>query len=253
MNQTTDEGINVMKNIKKLELLHEGKAKKIYKTSKSKYYIQEFKDSATAFDGTKKDTIASKGIVNNNISSTIFKLLEQKGIKTHFVAQMDDRQMLIKPVEIIKTEVVVRNTAAGSLVRRLGFTEGKMLEPPIVEFYLKDDSLHDPLINDDHAIQLGLASSKELKFMRKSALRINDILSAFFLTINLKLVDFKLEFGRHGKKILLADEISPDTCRLWDAATGEKLDKDRFRFDLGNVEDAYREVLKRVTGKELQK
>lgn len=241
-----------MKRVKKLELLHEGKAKRVYKTSTSKYYIQEFKDSATAFDGTKKDTIASKGIINNNVSSTIFKILESKGIKTHFVEQIDDRQMLIKPVQIIMTEVVARNIAAGSLVRRLGFTEGKLLEPPIIEFYLKDDSLHDPLINDYHAIHLGLASQKELDYMRRSALKINELLKEFFLSINLKLVDFKLEFGRHGKKILLADEISPDTCRLWDATTGEKLDKDRFRFDLGNVEGAYQEILKRVTGRELQ-
>jgi phosphoribosylaminoimidazole-succinocarboxamide synthase len=241
-----------MKNIRKRELLHEGKAKKVFRTSRKSFYIQEFKDSATAFDGTKKDTIQSKGIVNNNISSAIFKLLEAKGIRTHFVEQIDDRQMLIKPVEIIKTEVVARNVAAGSLVRRLGFTEGKILEPPIIEFYLKDDSLHDPLITDDHAIHLGLATKKELNFMRNSTLHINDILKEFFLSINLTLVDFKLEFGRHGKKILLADEISPDTCRLWDAKTGEKLDKDRFRFDLGNVEDAYREVFRRVTGKEIQ-
>ena len=240
-----------MKKIEKGELLHEGKAKKVFKTSKPDLYIQEFKDSATAFDGTKRDTISSKGVVNNHISSTLFKLLESRGIKTHFVKQIDDRTMLIKALQILMIEVVVRNIAAGSLVRRLGFTEGKVLEPPIVEFYLKDDALHDPLINDEHAIQLGLASVSELKTLRKNALKINDILREFFLTANLKLVDFKLEFGRHKGKILLGDEISPDTCRLWDVETGKKLDKDRFRFDLGDVEGAYQEVFKRVTGKNL--
>jgi phosphoribosylaminoimidazole-succinocarboxamide synthase len=239
-----------MSAIQKGDLLHEGKAKKVFLTSDPDLVIQEFKDSATAFDGTKKDTISSKGIVNNSISCAMFKILESKGIKTHLVEKLDDRNMLVKRLDIMMVEVIARNIAAGSLVRRLGFTEGQILDPPIVEFFLKDDALHDPLINDEHAVHLKLASMDELNHIREKAREINEIMKEYFLTLNLKLVDFKLEFGRHKGEILLGDEISPDTCRLWDVETGKKLDKDRFRFDLGDVEGAYQEVLKRVVGQE---
>lgn len=239
-----------MADIKKGELIHEGKAKKVFLTSNPDLVIQEFKDSATAFDGTKKDTILSKGIVNNSISCVMFKILESKGIKTHLVEKLDDRNMLIKHLKIMLVEVIVRNVAAGSLCRRFGFPEGQILDPPIVEFSLKDDALHDPLMNDEHAVHLGLATIDELNYIRTKAREINEIMKEYFLTLNLKLVDFKLEFGHHKGEILLGDEISPDTCRLWDVETGKKLDKDRFRFDLGDVEGAYQEVLKRVTGEE---
>lgn len=237
-----------MVKIEKGELVHEGKAKKVFRTDNPDLFIQEFKDDATAFDGIKKDTIHSKGIVNNNISCVIFKLLETKGIKTHLVEQIDERSMLVKALDIIMVEVVVRNVAAGSLVKRLGFKEGQKLEPPIVEFFLKDDALHDPLINDEHAIHLALATRDELDLLRKQGQQVNELLREYFRTLNLDLVDFKLEFGRHKDEILLGDEISPDTCRLWDIETGKKMDKDRFRFDLGDVEETYQEVLKRIKG-----
>jgi phosphoribosylaminoimidazole-succinocarboxamide synthase len=237
-----------MAGIAKGELLHEGKAKKVFKTNNPDLYIQEFKDSATAFDGTKKDTIQSKGIVNNAISCALFRMLESKGIRTHLVEQIDERAMLVKSLQILMVEVVVRNVAAGSLCRRLGFKEGQVLDPPMVEFFLKNDELHDPLINDEHAIHLNLATQDELNFIRQKAREINKLLIEYFLTLNLKLIDFKLEFGRHKGEILLGDEISPDTCRLWDVTTGRKMDKDRFRFDLGDVEETYQEVLKRVKG-----
>jgi phosphoribosylaminoimidazole-succinocarboxamide synthase len=230
------------------ELLHEGKAKRVFLTDQKDRYIQEFKNDATAFDGTKKGTIEGKGSVNCQVSTRMFKLLESKGVTTHFVDILSDNEMSILPVKIIKVEVVVRNIAAGSLVKVRGFKEGTKLDPTIVEWYLKDDSLHDPLLNDDHVYALGLADSHELAGLKKDALKINDILGEFFGSIGINLVDFKLEFGRRpDKKIILADEISPDTCRLWDKKTGMKLDKDRFRFDLGNVEDAYQEILKRTS------
>ena len=240
-----------MTDIVKGDLLHEGKAKKVFLTSDPDMVIQEFKDSATAFDGLKKDTIASKGIVNNAISCAMFNLLESKKIRTHLVEKLSDREMLVKRLDIMMVEVVVRNVATGSLVKRLGFEDGHVLDPPLVEFFLKDDSLHDPLINDEHALHLKLASIGELNLIRGLGREINKILTEYFLTLNLRLIDFKLEFGRHKKDILLGDEISPDTCRLWDVETGKKLDKDRFRFDLGDVEGAYQEVLKRVTGGEI--
>jgi len=230
------------------ELLHEGKAKKVFKTSDPELYIQEFKDAATAFDGTKKGTITGKGSVNCTVSSRLFKMLENWGVKTHFVDVLGENEMLIKAVEIIPIEVIVRNIAAGSLVRRYAFVESTKLEPPIIEFGLKDDDLHDPLMNDDHVLALGIATTAELAFLRRQANIINDALREFFSGIGIDLVDFKLEFGRlPGGDIILADEISPDTCRLWDKETGEKLDKDRFRFDLGNVESAYNEILKRTS------
>lgn len=229
------------------ELLHEGKAKKVFNTDREDLYIQEFKNDATAFDGTKKGTIEGKGSVNCQVSSRMFKLLESRGVKTHFVDLLTENAMAIRPVKIILVEVVVRNIAAGSLVRARGFTEGTRLDPTIIEWYLKNDSLHDPLINDYHIFAMELATPDELAFLRSEALKINDILREFFASIGIDLVDFKLEFGRRPDgSIILADEISPDTCRLWDIETGKKLDKDRFRFDLGNVEDAYREILKRT-------
>lgn len=229
------------------QLLHEGKAKRVYATDNPDLYIQEFKDSATAFDGTKKGTIGGKGAVNCQVSARLFRMLEEWGVKTHFVSLLSSNEMVILPVKIIPIEVVVRNIAAGSLVRRLGFQEGRRFNTPIVEFYLKNDELHDPLMNDDHILAMELATLAELSFLRREAHKINDALIGFFAQAGIDLVDFKLEFGRRPDgSIILADEISPDTCRLWDKSTGEKLDKDRFRFDLGNVEEAYQEILSRV-------
>ena len=233
--------------MEKGKLLYEGKAKKVYETNDPDLFIQEFKDDATAFDATKRGTIRDKGIINNKISKILFNLLESKGIETHFVEQLDDRQMLIKRVEIIPLEVTIRNTVAGGMARLLNLKEGMALKEPVLEYHYKEDSLHDPLINDYHARALGMATDEELEFIRKRSFEINNILKSFFEHKNLDLVDFKLEFGRHKGKILLADEISPDTCRLWDKETQKKLDKDRFRRDLGGVEDAYQEVLKRIT------
>ena len=230
----------------KTKLLHEGKAKKVFLTDNSDLIIQEFKDDATAFNNKKKGTISNKGIVNNAISCKLFTYLTGNGIPTHFVEKLSDRDMLCKYLEIIMVEVVVRNVAAGSLVRRYGFEEGTKLEEPIIELYLKDDDLDDPLMNESHAVALGLASYEELEVLKEQAAKINALMKSFFAERKLNLVDFKLEFGRHKGEILLGDEISPDTCRFWDLDTGEKMDKDRFRFDLGGVEDAYSEVEKRV-------
>ncbi len=232
--------------MKKTTQLYEGKAKKVFLTDDADLVIQEFKDDATAFNNKKKGSIAEKGVVNNAISSKLFTLLEAKGIRTHFVEKLSDREMLCRYLDIIKVEVVVRNIAAGSLVKRYGFSEGTVLEMPIVEFYLKDDDLDDPLMNEAHAVALGVATLEELAFLKNRAEAINVLLKTFFAERKLKLVDFKLEFGRHNNEILLGDEISPDTCRFWDLETNEKMDKDRFRFDLGGVEDAYSEVQKRV-------
>ena len=226
--------------------LYEGKAKKVFLTDDSNLVIQEFKDDATAFNNKKKGTIAEKGIVNNAISCKLFTMLEENGIRTHLVEKLSDREMLCWRLDIIKVEVVVRNIAAGSLVKRYGFAEGTVLERPIVEFYLKDDDLDDPLMNESHAVALGVATLEELAVLKQRAEAINVVLRKFFAERKLKLVDFKLEFGRHNNEILLGDEISPDTCRFWDLETNEKMDKDRFRFDLGSVEDAYSEVQRRV-------
>jgi len=237
--------------VQRAELFHEGKAKRVYRTNEPDLYIQEFKDSATAFDGTKKSTIEGKGSVNCRVSAVLFEMLEKWGVETHYVELINDREMVIKPVKIILVEVVVRNVAAGSLVRHRGFTEGKILEPPIIEFYLKEDALHDPLINDDHIYAMGFMDSGEVAYIRRQANNINDALREFFGGIGIDLVDFKLEFGRRPDgSIILADEISPDTCRLWDKDTGKKLDKDRFRFDLGDVEGAYQEILQRTGASE---
>ena len=235
-------------DIQKLEQLHEGKAKKVYKTSDPDLYWIDYKDDATAFDGKKKGTIINKGILNNRISVHFFNLLENSGIVTHLVEQVNDREQIVKAVDIIMVEVVVRNIAAGSLSKRIGLPEGTMLPKTVVEFYYKDDALGDPLINDYHIQVLELATPQQLQTMSEMALKINDILRKHLKDKKIDLIDFKLEFGTHKGQVILADEISPDTCRFWDVETGEKLDKDRFRRDMGNVEDAYKEVLKRLTG-----
>ena len=232
--------------MKKTTQLYEGKAKKVFLTEDSAMVIQEFKDDATAFNNKKKGTIADKGVVNNAISCKLFTLLEKEGIRTHLVEKLSERDMLCRHLDIIKVEVVVRNIAAGSLVKRYGFAEGTVLEKPIVELYLKDDDLDDPLMNESHAVALGVATLDELAVLKSRAEAVNAVLKKFFAERKLKLVDFKLEFGRHNGEILLGDEISPDTCRFWDLETNEKMDKDRFRFDLGGVEDAYSEVQRRV-------
>ena len=232
--------------MKKGKLLYEGKAKRVYETDNKDLLIQQFKDDATAFDATKRGTIVNKGVINNEISRILFELLESKGIETHFVKQLDDRNMLMKRVEIIPLEVTIRNVVAGGMAKLLALEEGIVLDEPVLEYHYKKDELHDPLINDYHAKAMKLATDEELDFIKQRSFEINNILKSFFDHKGLDLVDFKLEFGRHKGKILLADEISPDTCRFWDKKTKKKLDKDRFRRDLGNVEDAYQEVLKRI-------
>jgi len=232
--------------MKRLEKLYEGKAKIIYATDDPDLYIQYFKDEASAFDGKKKGVIHHKGILNNKISSRIFAYLEDRGIKTHFVDRPSDREMVVKKLDIIPVEVVVRNVAAGSLSKRMGVPEGAPLAETIVEFYYKSDELGDPMINEYHARAFGLATTAQLGVMEEEALKVNTILVDFFKTRGLILVDFKLEFGTHKGEILLGDEITPDGCRLWDLATREKMDKDRFRRDLGGVEKAYEEVLVKV-------
>lgn len=228
-------------------LIYEGKAKKIFSTDNPDVFLQQFKDDATAFNGLKKDKIPHKGELNNQISSAIFKYLVQNDIPTHFIKQVSDTEMLVKKVTIIKVEVVCRNIAAGSLVKKFGFTEGTLLEEPIVEYYLKSDELGDPLFTEAHIFALKLADAFELDTIKKMTLRINELLKKFFAEKRIKLVDFKLEFGKNKSgNIILADEISPDTCRLWDSKTNKKLDKDRFRFDLGEVEEAYLEIKNRI-------
>jgi len=236
------------KNYKKGKLLYEGKAKRLYVIPRHPDLLwQEFKDDATAFDAIKRGTIVNKGRINNQLTAYIFTFLGKAGIKNHFVELISENEMIVKKVKIIKIEVVGRNIAAGSLLKKTNFKEGQVLKNPIIEFYYKEDALHDPLINDSHAKAMKLATQKELDYLRRMAEKINSMLVPFFRKRGLKLVDFKLEFGRDGKgNILLADEISPDTCRLWDVKTNEKLDKDRFRFDLGNVEESYAEVISRV-------
>ncbi len=227
--------------------LHEGKAKIVWDAGDGTYVV-EYKDDATAFDGKKKGQIRDKGRCNNLISAALFELLEREGIPTHYVRTLSDREMVATPVEIIQVEVVVRNVAAGSLAKRLGLDEGTPVSPPVLELYYKSDPLGDPMINRYHIKSLGLATEAEMDRIEALALRVNDILTRAMADCDLRLIDFKLEFGRaRDGRILLADEISPDTCRFWDVATGEKLDKDRFRRDMGGVEDAYEEVLRRVT------
>lgn len=233
--------------VKKKKKLYEGKAKIVYETDNEDLLIQEFKDDATAFDGEKKGKIKAKGSVNNQVSAHLFTYLENYHIPTHFVGQLSDNSMVINRLQMIPVEVVMRNIATGSLVKRFGVEEGKELEHPILEFYLKDDEKHDPMINEDHVVAFGHANEDEIRLIKRYTMKINAVLKSFFHRRNMLLVDFKLEFGR-GKngKIKLGDEISPDTCRFWDIESGEKMDKDRFRHDLGNVEEAYQEVLSRV-------
>jgi len=235
--------------MEKLEQLYEGKAKRVFNTSEPETYWIEYKDDATAFNGGKKAQIAGKGTLNNEISAIFLSLLKEKGVDNHFIKKISATEQLVQQVEIIPIEVVVRNIAAGSLAKRLGWDEGKELPKTIVEFYYKNDELGDPIINNDHIDILGLTSEKELVEIRKHALKINEILREFLQNKNIILVDFKLEFGKTpAGTILLADEISPDTCRFWDADTMKKLDKDRFRRDLGSVEEAYQEILRRIGG-----
>lgn len=233
--------------MKKFEQLYEGKAKKVFATDDPDLFIVDYKDSATAFNGLKKGTIEDKGVYNNKISTIFFKLLEERGVPTHFVEQLSDREMLVKGLKIIPLEVVVRNVAAGSLAKRLGIEEGTAMASTVVETYYKSDELGDPLINRYHIRAIGLAADEEVDRLEALALQVNDILREFLVPRGLDLIDFKLEFGLHKGKVLLGDEISPDTCRFWDTQTKEKLDKDRFRRDLGNVEEAYREVLRRIS------
>lgn len=229
-------------------LIYEGKAKKVFEGDAPDRVIQYFKDDATAFNAQKRGTIPGKGVVNNRVSERLFRLLEAGGVPTHFLDRLSDREMLAKRVTIIPLEVVVRNRVAGSLAKRLGLEEGPPITPPLVELYYKNDALGDPLITDDHVRLLNLADPAGLAEIRRLALKINDLLAPFFHERGMSLVDFKLEFGRHHGAIVLADEISPDTCRFWDRQTGESMDKDRFRKDLGRIEEAYQEVLRRVCG-----
>jgi len=227
-------------------LIYEGKAKKLFETDNADRLIHYFKDDATAFNAQKKGTIVEKGIVNNKISERLFRLLEAGGVPTHFVERLSDREMLTKKVRIVPIEVVVRNIIAGSLAKRLGLKEGEAITPPIVEFYYKNDALGDPLITEEHIRLMKLAEPAVLNQIKAWALRTNALLAPFFAERGLILVDFKLEFGLHNGKLVLADEISPDTCRFWDQKTKESMDKDRFRKDLGKIEEAYQEVLRRV-------
>lgn len=226
--------------------LYEGKAKKVYTTDDPDLLIVDYKDDATAFNGEKKGQIAGKGSINNRMSNIIFEMLEEKGIPTHLIKQLSERQTLVKAVKILPLEVIVRNVSAGSFAKRYGVEEGKQFASPSFEISYKNDDLGDPLMCEDHATALGLATKEDLTILRKYAFAINDVLKEFFLEKGLKLIDFKVEFGTYKGEIILADEISPDTCRLWDVKTNEKMDKDRFRRDLGNVEEAYQEVLERI-------
>ena len=228
--------------MEKLEQLYEGKAKKVFKTDDKDYLIVSYKDDATAFNGLKKGTIMGKGVINNLMSNQLFQYLAENGIETHYVKTLNDRETVVKAVEIVPLEVIVRNVAAGSFSKRLGVEEGVVFEQPTVEFSYKNDDLGDPLINDSFAIALKLATQDEIDKIKSMALKVNELLKAYFLENNIKLIDFKLEFGRFHGDIILADEISPDTCRLWDKETNTKLDKDRFRRDMGDVEGAYLEV-----------
>lgn len=235
--------------MEKREMLYEGKAKKIYATDDKNKVVVYYKDDATAFNGEKKGQIEEKGVMNNAITSALFELLEANGVKTHFEKKLSDREQLCKKVEIVPLEVIVRNVAAGSMAKRYGIEEGMELKTTVLELSYKNDDLGDPLINDYHAVGIGLATFEELEKIYAIARKVNDTLKAFFLEQGIKLIDFKIEVGRYNGEIILADEISPDTCRFWDAKTNEKLDKDRFRRDLGNVKEAYIEILKRISGK----
>jgi len=233
--------------VNRLEQIYEGKAKKVYRTDNPDYYWVEYKDDATAFNGLKKGTITGKGSLNNRISAYFFRMLAQNGIDSHFVEEKSDTEMVVKALQIILVEVVVRNIAAGNLAKRLGLEEGTPLPKTVVEYYYKSDELGDPMINDDHIQALNLATPEQMAKIKAIALRINDVMVKHLDERDMELVDFKLEFGLHKGEVLLGDEISPDTCRIWDKQTKEKMDKDRFRRDLGNVEEAYQEVYRRLT------
>jgi phosphoribosylaminoimidazole-succinocarboxamide synthase len=234
--------------LQKREQLYEGKAKKVYATDDPDLVIVSYKDDATAFNGLKRGTIVGKGVVNNAVSNHLFKLLESKGVPTHFVEQLGERDTAVKKVQIVPVEVIVRNIAAGSLSKRLGIPEGTKMACTVLEYCYKNDELGDPMINDWHIAAMGLATPEEMRKIAEYSFRVNDVLSAYLKESNIELIDFKLEFGRFHGEILLADEISPDTCRFWDSKTGRKLDKDRFRRDLGDVEEAYQEILQRLMG-----
>ena len=233
--------------VEKRKLLYEGKAKRVYATDVEGVYIQEFKDDATAFDGAKKGTIGRKGEINNQMSAKLFKLLEAHRIPTHFIETVNEREMAIRALKMFKVEAIMRNVAAGSLVRNYGFTKGQRFERAIFEFHLKDDQFHDPLMNNEHVVAMGLATLEEIRIIESRARHINQVLVAFFDAVGIDLVDFKIEFGKGPDgEIYVADEISPDACRFWDKKTGESVDKDRFRFDMGNVEEAYSDIFQRV-------
>jgi len=234
------------KRMEKLQQIYEGKAKKVFATDNSNLCIVDYKDDATAFNGLKKGTIVGKGVVNNTMSNYLFQLLEKNGIPTHFVKQLSPRETLVKHVKIVPLEVIIRNKAAGSMAKRLGLEEGTVLNCPVLEFSYKDDTLGDPMVNEYHILAAGFATQSDIDTITKMAFKVNDVLKAFFAEVGVELIDFKLEFGRYGDEIILADEISPDTCRFWDSKTHEKLDKDRFRRDMGGVEEAYAEMMKRL-------
>jgi phosphoribosylaminoimidazole-succinocarboxamide synthase len=232
--------------MEKLDLLYEGKAKKVFKTADPDVLIVDYKDDATAFNGLKKGTIVGKGAINNRMTNFLLKKMEAKGVPTHFIEELSDRETAVKKVEIVPLEVIIRNVAAGSFSKKLAIEEGTKLQCPTLEFSYKNDELGDPFINSYYALGLGLATQEEIDKITEYAFKVNEVLIDYFKGIGIELIDFKIEFGRYKGQIILADEISPDTCRLWDINTREKLDKDRFRRDMGNVEDAYKEVFKRL-------
>ncbi|MGN0547281.1 MAG: phosphoribosylaminoimidazolesuccinocarboxamide synthase [Acutalibacteraceae bacterium] len=235
--------------MEKTTQLYEGKAKKVFATDDPNLVIVSYKDDATAFNGIKKGTIAGKGVINNKMSNMMMQLLEKQGVKTHFVEELSERETLVKKVSIVPLEVIIRNISAGSFAKRYGVEEGIVFSAPTIEFSYKNDDLGDPLLNSYHALALGLATAEEIELIKSMSFKINEVMKEYFKTLNITLVDFKLEFGKtNDGEIVLADEISPDTCRFWDSTTNEKLDKDRFRRDLGGVEDAYNEVMRRLMG-----
>ena len=235
--------------MEKTTQLYEGKAKKVFATDAPDRVIVSYKDDATAFNGIKKGTIAGKGVINNKMSNYIMQLLEKEGVKTHFIEELSDRETLVKKVSIVPLEVIIRNISAGSFAKRYGVEEGIVFAAPTIEFSYKNDELGDPLLNSYHALALGLATAEEIELIKSMSFKINEVMKAYFKTLNITLVDFKLEFGKTvDGEIVLADEISPATCRFWDSTTNEKLDKDRFRRDLGGVEEAYNEVMRRLMG-----
>ncbi len=235
--------------MEKRQQIYEGKAKKVYATDDENFVIVSYKDDATALDGLKKGTIAGKGAINNRMTNFLMRLLEKNGVPTHFVEELNDRETVVKKVSIVPLEVIIRNVSAGSFAKRFGVEEGIVFDSPTIEFSYKNDELHDPLMNSYHAIALKVATREEIEYIKSLAFKVNEVLKEYFLSLGVKLIDFKLEFGKLADgTIVLADEISPDTCRFWDAETNEKLDKDRFRRDMGGVEDAYKEMMHRVFG-----